>query len=201
MSIHITRAARSQLGADILLRLYERITGKSLDGIRYPSQLSGSMITREQIENTDYESLTDLILELRNVYSASGMRCLRSDAASRKSPVLNLIRQVARANGLGLVSDRKPSGYATDGRKQFVYWYTFESLDGDYDLPHIAPSHQPDQTPEPQVHTETESNLRNIEPSPPSSTKSNRNQKATNAKTEPAEEDIITGTIILPTEK
>jgi len=208
MSTHITRAARSQLGADILLRLYERITGETLDGIRYPSQLSGIMITRAQIETTEYESLSDIILELRNVYSASGMRCLRSDAATRKSPVLNLIRQVARANGLALVSDRKPSGYAPDGRKQFIYWYKFESLDGDYALPpdvlpralpqlptRPAPipdstEDTPDDTPDDDPVVNVRDNLPNIH--------SKKTISINKISTEPAEEDIISGTIILP---
>lgn len=199
MSTHLTRAARSQLGADVLLRLYERITGESIAGIRYPSQLSGSVITREQIDNTDYESLSDLILELRNVYSASGMRCLRSDAASRKSPVLNLIRQVARANGLGLTSGRKPSGYTPDGRKHFVYWYTFESLDGDYELPPETlpvprrPASMPmEDAPEEEPEDEPVTNPRNLH--------QNIQQPQTQSNREPEEKDIISGTIILPTD-
>ena len=192
MSTHLKRAARSQLGADILLKLYEKITGESLGDIRYPSQLSGNIITREQIENTEYESLSDIILELRNVYSASGMRCLRSDAASRKSPVLNLIRQVARANGLGLISDRKPSGYMPDGRKQFIYWYKFESLDGDYEMPSetLPPI---EKVPEPKDDTSTDtpvSNIRstNVLPKIGSDTRI----------PSPEETNIISGTIILP---
>lgn len=169
-----TRAARDQLGADILLRLYSRITDESLnDDIQHPSQLSGQVITREQIERVGYDELSDLIRELRNVYSASGMRCLRSNAASRKSPVLNLIRQIARANGLGLISNRKPSGYGSDGRKKFNYWYTFEALDGDY----VPPSHEnnPSITPANTTPTDTTEETTN---SPP--------------------DDVITGTLILP---
>ena len=205
MSTHITRAARSQLGADVLLRLYERITGESLADIRYPSQLSGSMITREQIEHTDYESLSDLILELRNVYSASGMRYLRSDAASRKSPVLNLIRQVARANGLGLVSGRKPSGYSSDGRKQFIYWYTFESLDGDYELPPETMSHtlpplpsRPVPVLDPSVDILDDIPISNPRNNLPSIQHPPVKSKISTSTSKPAEEDIISGMIILP---
>lgn len=189
---HLKRAARSQIGAEILLKLYGRITGESLGEIRYPSQLSGNIITREQIENTEYESLSDIILELRNIYSASGMRCLRSDAASRKSPVLNLIRQVARANGLGLISDRKPSGYMPDGRKQFIYWYKFESLDGDYEIP---PEALPPRitVPAPMDNTRKDTSTSNIR----STNILPTNCSDTRAPS-PEETNIISGTIILP---
>ena len=179
------RAARDQLGADILLRMYSRITGESLSAdIQHPSQLSGRVITREQIGHIEYDDLSDLIRELRNVYSASGMRCLRSDAASRKSPVLNLIRQIARANGLGLISNRKPSGYGADGRKKFVYWYTFEALDGDY-------------VPQPMLRSEilvsqgqvSSTNARNTTTTQRGFIEKNKDSES---------DDVITGVLILP---
>jgi hypothetical protein len=131
------RAVQSQVGADILLRLYSRITGEPLDDIDHPSQLSGRVLLRETLDSVDYDDLTDLVHELKNVYSASGMRCLRSDAEKHKTPVLNLIRQVAKANGLSLTSNRKSAGYSTDGRKRFTYWYIFEALDGDF-IPSVS---------------------------------------------------------------
>ena len=201
MSTKITRAARDQLGADVLLRLYGRITGNSLDDIQYPSQLSGIIITREQIDGTEYDSLADMILELRNVYSASGMRCLRSDAASRKTPVLNLVRQVARANGMSLVSNRKPSGYTSDGRKHFKYWYTFEPLDGYFETtlgssstplpsPPSYPAPIPRESSTSILDTNGDINDRNTLPTD--------NTMKPNIKIDPPTEEIITGTIILP---
>jgi len=130
------------VGAAILIQLYSHITGEADEDIQHPSQLSGKIVTREQIERVEYESLSKLICELRNVYSASGLRCLRSDAATRKTPVLNLLRQIARANGLALEASRKANGYAPDGRKQFQYWYTFSALDGLDKVPRID-THNP----------------------------------------------------------
>jgi hypothetical protein len=198
MSNHLTRAARDQIGADILLQLYGRITGDSLDGIRYPSQLSGSIITREQIDGTEYDSLADMILELRNAYSASGMRCLRSNAATRKTPVLNLIRQVARANGLALVSNRKPSGYTPDGRKQFHYWYTFEPLDGDFEATLDSLSQQPESAP---ILPEPDTTTHTLEPKETTNDRDvipDTDDMKSAPNTKIPEENIIVGTIILP---
>ena len=47
---------------------------------------------------------------------------------------LNLLRQVTKANGIQLVSNRKSGGYNPDGRKRFTYWYTLVALDGGDDI-------------------------------------------------------------------
>lgn len=123
-----SRIVREQVGADLCVALYKKITGHDNPKLVHPSQLCGCTLTREHLDAFPYESLQPLILELRSVYSASGMRCLRADAGSTKSPVLNLLRQVSKANGLHLASHRKASGYHADGRKKFTYWYTFEAF-------------------------------------------------------------------------
>ena len=123
------RAFIEQRGAELCIEIFKKCINTDLK-IEYPSELIGVNIQKDQLDKLSYEDFSSIIQELRKVYSASGMRCLRSDAHTKKTPILNLLRQVAKANGLILDSNRKSDGYWPDGRKKLIYWYTIRSLDG-----------------------------------------------------------------------
>ena len=141
MSHNIRRAAQDQIGAYVCMELYRRIGAiPSIDSphgsdFRHPSQLVGINVPKELIDSHNYEEFTDLVNELRGVYSAGGMRCLRADSGVQKFPLLNLIRQVSKANGILLEPHSKSDGYEATGKKRLQKWFIVKSMDsGDFIL-------------------------------------------------------------------
>lgn len=73
----------------------------------------------------------DILSELRGIFSASGMRCLRSTSATMdKNPLINALRQICKINGLQLTPKAKSDGYQASGQKKVLRWFVVESLDG-----------------------------------------------------------------------
>lgn len=135
MAHNIRRIAKEQIGASSLIKLFRRLAVIPPEGtpegdtFEHPSQLVGAVIPKEVVDTTEVKDVEDILIELRNVYSASGMRSLRYNMGEQKNPVLNLIRQIAKANGLLLEPRFQSNGYDADGRKRVKRWFVVKSMD------------------------------------------------------------------------
>jgi hypothetical protein len=135
MAHNIRRIAKEQIGASSLIKLFRRLSVIPPEGtpegdtFEHPSQLVGAVIPKEVVDTTEVKDVEDILIELRNVYSASGMRSLRYNMGEQKHPVLNLIRQIAKANGLLLEPRFQSNGYDADGRKRVKRWFVVKSMD------------------------------------------------------------------------
>jgi len=135
MSHNIRRIAKEQIGASALIKLFRRLSvippegTPEGDAFQHPSQLVGAVIPKEIVDTTEIKDVEDIVIELRNVYSASGMRSLRYNMGEQKHPVLNLIRQIAKANGLLLEPRFQSNGYDADGKKRVKRWFIVKSMD------------------------------------------------------------------------
>jgi hypothetical protein len=120
-----------QLGGKLCVELYKllKIVPDTHD-FEHPSNLVGVKIQRDfLLESGVYDTLTEIVNEFKGVYSTSGMRCLRSDAHAQKHPVLNLVRQISKANGLVLVPNAVSAGYDARGRKIVKRWFEVRPMD------------------------------------------------------------------------
>jgi hypothetical protein len=135
MSHNIRKIAKEQLGASAFIEIFRRlglIPPKGTpegDAFQHPSQLVGVIISKELVDTASISLVEDIITELRGVYSAAGMRTLRSNMGEQRNPLLNLIRQVGRANGLHLEPKFQSNGYDADGRKRVRRWFVVKSMD------------------------------------------------------------------------
>ena len=128
-SIAATRAAQEQVGSRCLFEILHRLGIIAPGTFTHPSQLIGISLPNEPFETHSFLEFEDIIHDLRAVYKTAGMRCLRADSALQKHPVLNLVRQVARANGLHLEPHIASNGYEASGRKRVKRWFEVRSLD------------------------------------------------------------------------
>lgn len=95
----------------------------------HPSNLIGVKIQREfLLNNCQIDDIIDLIQELRGFYSASGMSCLRGNR-SQKTPVINTLRQICKANGLVMKPYSKSKGYELNGKKKVHRWFQIHAMD------------------------------------------------------------------------
>jgi hypothetical protein len=126
-----SKAIQSQIASSVCLEMFKRI-GVSLPQNPHPSNLIGVEINRDALLGTDiYGQMGDLLDEMRGVFSASGMRCLRSTSAStEKNPMINTLRQVCKLNGLLLTPYSRSDGYEINGKKRLKRWFVVESADG-----------------------------------------------------------------------
>ena len=126
------RAIQEQVASSVCLRIFEKL-GVELPENPHPSNLIGVEISREKLTGHEiFDSMTDILTELRGIFSASGMRCLRStSAATEKNPLINALRQICKINGLQLTPKAKSDGYEASGQKKVRRWFVVESLDGD----------------------------------------------------------------------
>jgi hypothetical protein len=70
------------------------------------------------------EIARELIPELKLVYSASGMNSLRPNAeTTQRTPLVNLVRQILRANGYNLEPKSEMDGYYPNGKKRIYRWF------------------------------------------------------------------------------
>lgn len=99
------------------------------DEFLHPSNLIGLKIGRDDLmKEGQIDQIADLIQELRGFYSASGMSCLRANSR-QKTPVINTLRQVCKANGLLMKPYSKSDGYYPNGKKKLYRWFQIHSMD------------------------------------------------------------------------
>lgn len=124
------RAIQEQVAASVCLRIFEKL-GVELPAEPHPSNLIGVEISRDKLTGHEiFESMVDILGELRGIFSASGMRCLRSNSSTtEKNPLINALRQICKINGLQLSPRAKADGYEASGQKRVRRWFIVESLD------------------------------------------------------------------------
>ena len=129
------RAIQDQIAASVCIRIFEKL-GVEMPENPHPSNLIGVEINREKITGHEiFESMTDILNEMRGIFSASGMRCLRSTSASKeKNPLINALRQICKINGLQLTPKSKSDGYESSGQKKVRRWFIVESMNGEFSL-------------------------------------------------------------------
>ena len=120
----------TQITGKICVNLFKRL-GLVPDNEKYihPSNLVGLKISRDDLLiDEQMDDIADLIQELKGFYSASGMSCLRGNR-KQKTPVLNTLRQVCKANGLLMKPYSKSNGYEPNGKKRLYRWFEIHALD------------------------------------------------------------------------
>lgn len=121
------RIEKEQIGAKACIEMFRKIgiLPFSLENEEFvhPSQLIGIIFEKEILDRFTMDDFTDILASLRGVYSAGGMGCLRSGAETRKNAVLNMMRQICRANGIHLEPHSKSNGYEPNGKKRLKKWF------------------------------------------------------------------------------
>jgi len=120
----------AQITGRICVNLFKRLgLVPDTDEYLHPSNLVGLKIPRDDLlKDEQMNDIADLVQELRGFYSASGMSCLRANRR-QKSPVLNTLRQVCKANGLLMKPCSKSNGYEPNGKKRLYRWFEIHALD------------------------------------------------------------------------
>ena len=74
-----------------------------------------------------YEEVKIHINELKKIHSSSALTALQSTALkNQRWPLLNLVRQILRANGYIMRPNRQSNGYDEDGRKKYIRYFIIE---------------------------------------------------------------------------
>jgi hypothetical protein len=122
----------TQITGKICVNMFKRLElVPDTDEFLHPSNLIGIKISREDLlKEGQIEQISELIQELRGFYSASGMSCLRANR-KQKTPVINTLRQVCKANGLLMKPYSKSQGYYPNGKKKLYRWFEIHALDED----------------------------------------------------------------------
>lgn len=90
--------------------------------------LEGLLISRDilLLEQT-YLNVQDDIHMIKKYFSSSSMTCLQETAhISQKWPLLNLVRQILKANNFIMTPIRKSAGYDKDKKKIFKRYFKIE---------------------------------------------------------------------------
>jgi hypothetical protein len=93
----------------------------------------GRTCSREHLLNMElYSEIAKVLIpDLKLVYSASGMNSLRPNAeVNQKAPLINLMRQILRANGLNLTPKSELNGYYPNGQKRIYRWFEITTDSG-----------------------------------------------------------------------
>ena len=71
-----------------------------------------------------YNSIKDLIPDLKKIYSSSSLTSLHKKAdIEQKWPLLNLVRQILHVYGFQMKPIRKSNGYTAEGIKKFKRFF------------------------------------------------------------------------------
>ena len=91
-------------------------------------ELEGLVILRDSLLSKDkYEEVKAHINELKKIHSSSALTALQSTALkNQRWPLLNLVRQILRANGYIMRPNRQSNGYDDDGRKKYIRYFIIE---------------------------------------------------------------------------
>jgi hypothetical protein len=91
-------------------------------------ELEGLVILRDSLLSKEkYEEVKIHINELKKIHSSSALTALQSTALkNQRWPLLNLVRQILRANGYIMKPNRQSNGYDEDGRKKYIRYFIIE---------------------------------------------------------------------------
>lgn len=95
--------------------------------------LDGILIPREVLLIGDkYDDAMKLMNGLKEVMknmSSSSMTCMHKNAATtQKWPLINLVRQILKANHYKMTPVRKCNGYDKSGKKKFLRFYKVDKI-------------------------------------------------------------------------
>jgi hypothetical protein len=101
-------------------------------GIQFSTteQLNGQLIPRDVfLSNERYNLIRDDIKLLKQRYSSSTLTSLQNNAGeSQKWPLLNLVRQILRANDFIMKPVRRADGATKDGKKKYKRFFLISSI-------------------------------------------------------------------------
>lgn len=81
------------------------------------------------LDDEMYKTIKDDIKLIKTHLSSSTLTSLQSNAESKQRwPLLNLVRQLLKINGLKLTPVRKANGYTKTGQKLFRRFFVIESI-------------------------------------------------------------------------
>ncbi len=94
------------------------------------SQLDGMLIFRDKLLDTNiYEKIKPEIQGLKKTFCSSRLTCLQDTAeTNQKWPLLNLVRQILKANDYKMEPIRKSNGYSKDGKKLYKRYFAIRKL-------------------------------------------------------------------------
>lgn len=120
-----------QITGKMCVEMYKRLELiPNTDKYEHPSQLVGLTIQRDDLmDSSKLDKIADLLHEFKAYYSAGGMSCLRGNLDKQKTPIVNALRQISKANGLHLKPCSKSHGYWPNGKKKVHRWFEIHSLD------------------------------------------------------------------------
>jgi len=126
---------QTQVASSICVKMFKVLKLiPDTEQFQHPSNLIGIKIPKENImKEGQLELITPLLNELRGFYSASGMSCLRTSGAKSKTPVINALRQICKANGVLMKPYSKSNGYEPSGKKKISRWFEIHSMDESLD--------------------------------------------------------------------
>ena len=92
--------------------------------------LEGLLICRDVLlHDQTYLNVQDYIPMIKKYFSSSSMTCLQETAyISQKWPLLNLVRQILKANNFVMTPIRKSAGYDKDKKKIFKRYFKIEKM-------------------------------------------------------------------------
>ena len=92
--------------------------------------LEGLLICRDVLlHDQTYLNVQDDIPMIKKYFSSSSMTCLQETAyISQKWPLLNLVRQILKANNFVMTPIRKSAGYDKDKKKIFKRYFKIEKI-------------------------------------------------------------------------
>ena len=91
-------------------------------------EIDGITITRDGLlDKEKYDSIKELIPELKKVFSSSFLTSLQKTAGnSQRWPLLNLLRQILNQNGFNMTPIRKSDGRDQSGKKKYKRYFIIQ---------------------------------------------------------------------------
>ncbi len=85
---------------------------------------------RDKLLDTNiYEKIKPEIQGLKKTFCSSRLTCLQDTAeTNQKWPLLNLVRQILKANDYKMEPIRKSNGYSKDGKKLYKRYFAIRKL-------------------------------------------------------------------------
>ena len=110
----------------------ENISFLNKCGIKFNTeeQLEGQLIPRELFLSSEgYNLIREDIKLLKQRYSSSTLTSLQTNACnSQKWPLLNLVRQILRANDYNMKPVRRADGATKDGKKKYKRFFLISHI-------------------------------------------------------------------------
>lgn len=113
-------------------------------GIKFNTveQLEGQLVPRELFLSSEtYNLIREDIKKLKQRYSSSTLTSLQTNAGnSQKWPLLNLVRQILRANDFIMKPVRRADGATKDGKKKYKRFFLISNIksESNGDSPNVS---------------------------------------------------------------